>query len=178
MLTGPCIHPQPCNRRHLFFITHIKIKTIQMTTSKLGDLSFEFVYGKNIIVSKGFHSIDSKTRIKSVNETLEVPMQAVFDRRKGRFSTDPVSINILNHHLSFNKKVGVVTLNLSEVLNSQKTYLIGNYRIDKCADKAALLTIGIHLKFIGFNLNPESSSQIDESYFSVSSIRSVNQPER
>jgi hypothetical protein len=177
-MNGQCVHPQPCNRRHLFFITSVKLKTIQITTQKIGDLSFEFVYGKNIMVSKGFHTIDSKTRIKSINETVEIPMQAVFDRRKNRFSTDSIQLNIINHHLSFNKRIGVVSLNLSEVLNSQKTYLIGNYRIEKCVDKAAMLTLGIHLKFIGFNLNPQSSDKIDESYFSVSSIRRDNKSDR
>jgi hypothetical protein len=172
----PCVHPQPCNRRHLFFITSVKLKTIQMTTQKIGDLSFEFVYGKNIMVSKGFHTIDSKSRVKSLNETIEIPMQAIFDRRKGRFSTDLVQINIVNHHLSFNKRIGVVSLNLSEVLNSQKTYIIGNYKVDKCVDKMAVLSLGIHLKFIGFNLNPETSGQIDESYFSVSSLRLPYKP--
>ncbi len=167
MITQPCVHMPACDRRHLFFIASIRLKTLQLTLPRSGDLSFEFMYGKNIISSKGFHAVDGRSRIKAIGEAIEIPMSAVYDRRKNRFTAEHIQMTILHHHLSSNRRVGTVALSPGELLNSRQIRQLSNHRIDKCTDKAAMIDTTIQLKFMGIG----AQSKIDESYFSVSDLR-------
>jgi hypothetical protein len=166
----PCAHPKPCNKRNFYFKAFIQLGELSLRLPKGGDLSFEVTYLKNTISSKGFHQLSSVLPNRVINETLEIPFQAVYDKRKQQFFAEPLHLHIINMHLAFRKKLGVVVLLLSHMLNTQQVSQSAEYKVDKSIDKQATLKINIRLKYLGNTDVAKNLLDLEESYFPDQSI--------
>lgn len=170
-----CAHPKPCNKRSFYFKAYLTLGELTLHLPKGGDLSFEVIYLKNTITSKGFHQLSSVQPTRLINETLEIPFQAIYDRRKLQFFAQPLHLHVINMHLAFRKKLGLVVIPLANMLNSQQISQSAECRVDKCPDKLATLKIHINLKYLGNTDLAKNLVDLEDSYFPDQSLGWANQ---
>ena len=160
-----CAHPKPCNKRNFYFKAILNLVELNLHHPKGGDLTFECIYIKNTISSKGFYRLSSVLPSLLINETLEIPFQALFDRRKQTFFCEPLQVNIINMHQSFRKRLGSVQVSLATILNAQQVSLTSVYKIEKSSDKNGVMKINVHIKYLGNTEIAKNLLNIEESYF-------------
>lgn len=165
-----CAHPKPCNRRNFYFKAYVTLGELTLHLPKGGDLSFEIMYLKNTIATKGYHQLSSVSPSRLINETVEIPFQAIYDRRKLRFFSEPLHLHVINMHLAFRKKLGVVTIPLTNLLNSQQVSQTNDYPIEKCLDKHAKFRMHISLKYLGNTDIAKNLLDFEEAYFPDQSL--------
>lgn len=165
-----CTHPKPCNKRSFYFKAELTLVDITFHLPRGGDLTFECQYCKNTISSKGFHQLSHFLPNLLIQETIQIPFQAIYDKRKQVFFCEPLIINILNMHQSFRKKLGFVKIDLSEILNSKMITYSSTLKIEKTIDKEATLKLNLNIKYLGNTDYAKNNMNVEESYFQENSL--------
>lgn len=155
-------------KRPLLFRLELRLKSIEMQTTKPSNLLFEFQFGKSVIHSRNFHRVDGHSFRANINETVEMMVVVPYDPRKDRFSSKAVQINVLFQHPKFSKKIASASLAISQILNAKVLLSREKLKLEKCADKSAYLNLTAELEYKGGAHDDES---IDKSYFSISNTR-------
>lgn len=154
----------------LIFKLSLQLVSIRFRASKSVSLSIEFVNGKTVVNSKNFHKLEAIAYETILRETIDMPVVAFYDSRKGRFLPQSVDINILSNHGGFNKKLGTGAINISQILNAQALVSREQIKLEKCIDKGALLNIKAIFEFKGSHTVSDVDS-LEQSQFSLSTIR-------
>ena len=157
----------------LIFKLSLQLVSIRFRAAKPMSLSLEFVNGKTVVNSKNFHKLEANAYETILRETIELPIVAFYDSRKGRFLPLSVDMNILSNHGGFNKKMGTGTINISQILNVQALVSREQVKLEKCTDKGALLNLKVIFEFKGSHIANEVDS-LEQSQFSLSTIRRDN----
>lgn len=151
-------------KRPLLFRVELRLKSIELASSKASNLLFEFSFGKSIVHSKNFHRLDGQSYRANISETVELHAVVPYDPRKDRFSTAEVTINVLAQHPKFSKKIASASLSLSQILNARVLLSREKLKLERCADKSAYLNLTAELEYKGIATDEES---IDKSYISA-----------
>ena len=154
--------------RPLLFRLELRLKTVELQTSKSLTLAFEFQFGKSVVHSKDFHRIDARSFRADVTEVVEMPIVVPYDPRKDRFSTKEVVINVLEKQAKLSKKIGTTKLAISQILNAKVMLSREKLKLEKCDDKSAYLNLTAELEYKG---NAPEDESIDKSYFSLNHSR-------
>ena len=159
-------------KKNMIFSARLKLKKIKFGNRKSGVLKFDIEYNNNFIPAKKNHEI--KGYEKYLKESFEVPFRAIYDRRKRQFSCEKIVVNVMNMHKRYNKRLGQVIVNVSNILNRQLTYFNGKIKLSKTNDRHAEMDILLSLKFKGTVekeqiQKKEEVYHFDDSYFSSAS---------
>ena len=107
-------------KKYMLFTGKIRLKRIEFGSEKSGKLRFDVEYENNLIPGRDNHTI--KCFSANIKENFEVPFETVYDKRKRQFYTESIKINVMNIHRKYNKKIGIVDLSLTDLLNKQLVY--------------------------------------------------------
>ena len=154
----------------LVFKLSLQLVSVRLRLPKAVSLSFEFSTSKTVVSSKNFHRLEANSYETVLKETIELPVIAMYDTRKGRFTPQNVDINVLSNHGGFSKKMGYGSMNISQVLNAKALISREQVKLEKCIDKGALLNLKLVFEFKGTHSTNDIYS-IDQSQFSLSTIR-------
>lgn len=160
-------------RKTLLFKVTLNIKSLHLRLNKKVSLFFEIVDDKKMIASKQFHIIEKNSPKTSIKERIELPIHVFFDQRKKRFLSKTLTINILNNHSKFTKKMGVAVLQLSQILNTNILTSKERLLLTRCSCKNAFLDLTTRFEFKGQQKIVEQEP-FSHSNFSINTIRKPN----
>lgn len=100
-------------KKTLIFNAEIFLKEISLHLPRPNNLTFEFHNGNNIVITKNYTRIQKAAYRTKIGQRLAIPFQIGFDIRKRRFFSKNLQIFVVNHHQTFNKKIGQGILKLS-----------------------------------------------------------------
>ena len=154
----------------LVFKLELQLVSVRLRVPKSMSLSFEFSAGKTIVSSKNFHRLEANAYETVLKETFELPIVVTYDYRKYRFSPQNIDINVLSNHGGFSKKMGIGSINVSNILNSKALVSREQVKLEKCMDKNAVLNLKAAFEFKGTHVTNEIES-FTHSQISLSTIR-------
>lgn len=151
-------------KRQLSFNMFLSLRETNLALPKETTLCFEFQVGKIVMISRTFNKLEPNSFISRLSEKVEMPVSISFDPRKKRFFPHRLSITVLSNHLTITRKIGIASLDLSVILNSQILSSTETMRIEGFQQKDATLSVHLALDFLG---QAESCSEsCDRSCFS------------
>ena len=104
-------------KKTLIFHAEIYLREISLHVTRPNNLTFEFHNGNNIVISKNYTRIAKSAYSTKIKQKITVPFQIGFDIRKQRFFSKNLLVYVVNHHQTFNKKIGEGVIKLSQILN-------------------------------------------------------------
>ena len=110
-----------------------------------------------------------------VREALELRLVVTYDARKDRFMAQSVELSVLSNHGGFCKRMGCGALSVSAILNARSLSSREQIKLEKCADKAALLNVKAVLELRGAH-NAVELESFSHSKFSASALRCAYKP--
>lgn len=100
-------------KKTLIFNAEFYLKEINLHLTRPNNLTFEFHNGNNIVLSKNYTRIAKNSYNTKIKEKITVPFQIGYDIRKRRFFSKNILLFVVNHHQTFNKKLGEGVIKLS-----------------------------------------------------------------
>lgn len=171
-----CYYKSIDQRTPLLFRLRVRISDLFLNIQKPATVYFETSFGKTVVSSKHMKLTEGKEMF-GILDKIDVPVKVLFDKRTLRFECqkkERVVVALMNHHNTYVRKLGSISINIAEILNNELTYVCKEFRIENCTiDKAASVKLGLSLDLVGHDGKKGRDSIFDGSEHSTQSNKDI-----